>query len=248
MSKLDEELAALVAEAGKAKVARARPAPFDAARASRLFDALVSGVRDPTPRPSKRPAPGFVVGPSEPPEGVAPEVDAVEGATDAEDPLDAAPPAELGESFDDSLDTTPPPAAPLPEVVEPESGRDDAVDFVEIDDASLAGASGSLGSSADMMFEDELEIEEIDELASQIEELASIAGGGGRLADSYQANSVSDSIDAFYAGIEVEEEPPGDDADEDQTAQIDLPSDHGSHPSNPPRRSVRSSVKKLFRK
>ncbi len=206
MASIDETLEALVAEAGPSAVQRLRGAPFDTARAQRLFDAL-TGQRELTPPPAPRPPET-----SDPPEALK---------------ADAAP--------------TPPP--------EPLEGDEDD-DFVEIDDESLAGAlddeepqdEEEAEFSVEVLIEEDIAADSVDELAEQIEELASQHGGMRDVLD----DSVDDEVNEFFEGDEeLEDSFDGD--DDTGTVQVKLPEEHEA-PKPDRKKGMRSSVKKLFRK
>ena len=217
---LDDTLTALVTEAGADRVQKLRGAPFDAARAQRLFDVL-TGRRELTPPPAPR----------------APEL------SDPPAPVAAEPLVEADLEMDVELDG-------LDEVeVEFED------DFVEIDDLSLSGSTddsefeGVLTAELLVMDDDGVDIEAADELAADIEELASMHGMKSVLDESVDHESIDDFFGATDGeGIVELDDDDDDDGDDDTgTVQVKLPEEHEA--VKPDReKSVRSSVKKLFRK
>jgi hypothetical protein len=204
VASIDETLEALVVEAGPSAVQRLRGAPFDAARAQRLFDAL-TGQRELTPPPAPRP------------------------------PETSEPPDEVTAD-----------AAPAPDPVA-DDGEDHADDFVEIDDESLAGSMNAEDLedddegeySVEVMIEDDIAVEAVDELAEQIEELASQHGA---MRDVLEDSLDHESADEFFAGDDELE-----DDDDTGTVQVKLPEEHEA-PKPDRKKGMRSSVKKLFRK
>lgn len=224
MASIDDTLDALVAEAGADTVARLRGAPFDAARAQRLFDAL-TGQRELTPPPAPR----------------APEL------SDPPDEASEPPPEVRVEAPPEPEPSEPGP----PEAEQVDDGEDHEDDFVEIDDDSIAGSMNAddldddsgAEFTGEVLIDDGIAVEAADELASQIEELASQHGA---MRDVLEDSVDHESIDEFFADDdELEDSFDGD--DDTGTVQVKLPEEHEA-PKPDRKKGMRSSVKKLFRK
>jgi len=177
-------------------------------------------------------------------------------------PFDSGRAQRLFDALTGQRELTPPPAPHAPEIsrppadVEPavsdsapDDGEDHADDFFEIDDGSFAGAIEEDESGSELVIEDGIVLESVDELASQIEQLASQADA---MRTVLTDDGNDESIEGFFAGDEradgiIELDDSDDGEDDTGTVQVNLPEEHEA-PTPDREKSLRSSVKKLFRK